>query len=145
MLDDILPVRGVGVSTQVGLKLSRQNLQGRTLADTVGSNQAQHLAGAGHRKTMQLEAVRAIAMCDLALEVRWQVDDGDGVERALLRADTATDAERLGDEGKFGFGSDLDTELATTDDGTRLLAFLTAFSRATLTGEKGQYRRWRGT
>lgn len=81
---------------------------------------------------MKLECVGAISVSDLALEVRGQVDDSDSVEGALLGADTATDAEGLGDEGEARGGRDFDTELSATDDGTRLLAFLTALARATL-------------
>lgn len=66
---------------------------------------------------MQLEAVGAISVGDLALEVGGQVDDGNGVEGALLGADTTTNAERLGNEGKTRLGSDFNAELATADDG----------------------------
>lgn len=76
---------------------------------------------------MQLEAIGRVSVGDLALEVGGQVDDGDGVEGAFLRADTATDAETFGDEGKLGLGCDLDAELARPDDGAGLLAFLTTF------------------
>lgn len=48
---------------------------------------------------MELEAVGAIAMGNLTLEIGGQVDDRDGVERTLLGADTTTDAERLRDKG----------------------------------------------
>ena len=134
VLDDVLPVGGVVVSAQVGLKLAAQNLESGTLANTVGSDKTQDLSRSGHRQAMQLEAVGAITVGDLALEVGGQVDDGDGVEGALLGADTTTDAERLGDEGEARLGSDFDTELSATDDGTRLFALLTTFSRATLKG-----------
>lgn len=136
MLDNILPVGGVVVTTQVGLELSTQDLQGSTLANTVGSDQTKNLTGTRHRQAMQLEAVGAITVGDLALEVGGQVDDGNGVEGTLLGADTATDTERLGDEGKTGIRGDLNTELATTDDGARLFALLTAFSRTTLRASK---------
>lgn len=39
VLDDILPVRRVIISTQVGLELAAKNLQGRALSDTVGSDE----------------------------------------------------------------------------------------------------------
>lgn len=71
-------------------------------------------------------------MGDLALEVRGQVDDSDGVEGALLGADTASNAQRFGDEGEARIGLDLDTKLAATDNGARLLAFLTTLARTTL-------------
>ena len=120
------------MSTQVGLELAGQNLQGSTLSDTVGTDQTQHLSRSGHRQTMQLETVGAISVGDLALEVGGQVDDGNGIEGALLGANTTTDAERLGDEGQARFGSNLDAELATSNDRARLFTFLTTFSGATL-------------
>lgn len=40
---------------------------------------------------MDFEAVGAIAVRHLRFEVGGQVDDVDGVERALLRADTTSD------------------------------------------------------
>lgn len=134
VLDDILPVRRVVVSAQVGLKLSTQNLEGGTLSDTVGSNKTQNLTRSRHGKSVQLETVGAISVGDLALEVGGQVDDGNGVEGALLGADTATDTERLGDEGQLRVALDFDTELSTAHDGARLFALLTTFSRATLKG-----------
>lgn len=39
VLQDLLPVRWVVIAAQVGLQLAAQNLQRRTLADTVGSDQ----------------------------------------------------------------------------------------------------------
>lgn len=132
MLDDVLPVRRVVVAAQVGLKLAAKDLQRGTLADTVGSNQAEHLSRSGHGQAVELEAVGAIAVGHLALEVRGQVDDGDGVEGALLGADAAADTERLGNEGEARIGGDFDAELAAADDGARLFALLTALARATL-------------
>lgn len=51
---------------------------------------------------MELEAVGRVSMGDLALEVRRQVDDGDGTEGALLGADTASYAKGLGNKGEAG-------------------------------------------
>lgn len=134
MLDDILPVRGVGVSAQVRLELSAEDLQGGTLSNTVGSDKTQDLARSGHRQTMQLEAIGTITVGDLALEVGGQVDDGDGLKGALLGADTTTNAERLGDEGQAIGRGDLNAELSAADNGARLFALLTTFSGATLRG-----------
>lgn len=136
VLDDIFPVGGVIVATQVRLELSGENLQGGTLANTVGSDKTEDLVGARHRQAMKLEAVGAIAVGDLALEVGGQVDDGDGVEGAFLGADTTTNAERLGDEGQAGLGGDFNAELSTADDGARLFAFLSTFARAALWEER---------
>lgn len=55
-------------------------------------------------------------MGDLALEIRRQIDNGNGPERALLGADTTTDTETLGDEGKPGVTSDFDAELSGSHD-----------------------------
>lgn len=132
VLDDVFPVRGVIETTQVGLELAAENLEGSTLANTVGTDETKHLVRARHGQAVKLEAVGAITVGDLALEVRWQVDNGDGVERALLGADTTTDAERLGNEGEARVGSDLNAELATADNGAGLFAFLSALSGATL-------------
>lgn len=56
-------------------------------------------------QSVKLEAIGGVSVCDLALEVRGQIDDGDGAEWALLWANTATDTKRLGDEGKSGVRS----------------------------------------
>ena len=129
---DLLPVRRVLEAAKVGLQLASQNLQCGTLSDTVGTDQTQDLTGSGHGKTVQLEAVGGVAVGDLALEVCGQVDDLDGVEGALLGADTASDTQTLTDEGNLAGGVDLDTQLAGLDDGTRLLALLTTFLRLAL-------------
>jgi hypothetical protein len=71
-------------------------------------------------------------VCDLALEVRGQVDNLDGVEWALLGADTASDTQALTDEGDLAGVVDFDTQLAGLDDGTRLLALLATFLRLAL-------------
>jgi hypothetical protein len=132
VLDNVLPVGRVIVTTQVRLELSGENFQSSTLANTVGSDKTEDLTRSRHGKTVELEAVGAISMGNLALEVGGQVDDGDGIEGALLGADTATDTERLGDEGQTRLGGDLNAELATADDRARLLAFLTTLARTAL-------------
>ena len=132
MLDNILPVRRVVETAQVGLQLSGQNLQGSTLADTVCSNQTEDHSGTGHGQTVELEAVGRVAVGNLTLKVGGQVDNGDGAEGALLGADTASDAETLRDEGQAGLRGDFDTELAAADDGAGFLAFLTTFLRFAL-------------
>ena len=76
---------------------------------------------------MKLEAVGRVPVGDLGLEVGGQVDDGDGIKGAPLGADTASDTQGLGDVGDARLGGDLDTELATPDDGAGLLAFLATF------------------
>ena len=95
MLDNILPVRGVIMAAQVRLQLATENLQGGTFADTIGSHETEDLARSRRGQTVKFEAVGAIAVRDLVLEVRRQVDNGDSIKRALLRADAATDTQRL--------------------------------------------------
>lgn len=129
VLQNLLPIRRVVVAAKIGLELAAQDLQRRALADSVCSNQSQHLSRTGHGQSMQLEAVRRVSVRDLGLEVRGQVDDVDCVERALLGADTAAYAQALGDEGDFGLIRHFDAQLARADDGTRLFAFLPAFLR----------------
>lgn len=127
MLENLFPVWRVVVAAEVGLQLAAQNLQGSTLSDTVGTDQTKHLTGPGHGKPVQLEAVCRITVRDLSLEIGGQIDDVDGVKGTFLRANTASDAEALRDEGDLGLWCDFDTELARTDDGTRLLALLPTF------------------
>lgn len=99
------------MAAQVGLEFAAEDLQGSTLSDTVGSHKTKDLTRSGHRQTMELEAVGAITMGDLVLEVGGQVDDGDGIKRTLLGADTTTDAKAFGDEGETRLGRDLNTKL----------------------------------
>lgn len=66
---------------------------------------------------MELEAVGRVTVGDLGLEIGRQVDDVDGVERALLGADTASDTKALRDEGNLGIRRNLDAELAGSHDG----------------------------
>lgn len=56
-------------------------------------------------------------MGDLSLEIGRQIDNVDGVERAFLRADTATNAETFRNEGNSGGGIDFDTKLSGAYDG----------------------------
>jgi hypothetical protein len=99
VLQDFFPVWRVVVAPQIRLQLAAQDLQRRTLSNTVCSNKSQYLTRAGHGQPMQLEAVGRVSMGDLSLEVRGQIDDIDSVERAFLRADTASYAKSFRDEG----------------------------------------------
>ena len=65
-------------------------------------------------------------MGSLPLQILREVDDVDGLKRALLHADTATDAELLRKSSSFRFGAHLDTELAHPHHRTRLLTLLLA-------------------
>ncbi len=127
MLDNVLPIWWVFKTAQVRLKLAGKNLERGRLSDTVGTNKSKNLARSWHRQAMKLEAVGRIAMGDLRLQVGWQVDNVDGAEWTLLRADTTSDAEGLGNESDLGGWVDLNTEATTSDDWTGLLAFLSTF------------------
>ena len=76
---------------------------------------------------MELEAVGRVAMGNLRLEVRRQVNDVDSSKRTFLHADTASNTKSLGNEGDFRFRGHLYAELACPYHGARLLAFLTTF------------------
>lgn len=80
------------MSSQIRLQLSRQDFQSRTLSNTVRTDETKYLTRTWHRQSMQLEAVRRVSMSDLCFEVGGQVDNMDGTERALLWADTTTNA-----------------------------------------------------
>lgn len=90
MLDNIFPVGWIVVSSQVWLQLSTKNLQSSTLSDTVCSYKTQHLSWSWHRQTVEFEAVCRVAVGDLSLEIRWQIYNADGAERAFLGANTTS-------------------------------------------------------
>jgi hypothetical protein len=127
ILQDLLPVRGIVISSKIRLELATQDLQCCTLADSVRTNQSQHLSRARHRQSVKLEAICGVSMCDLGFKVRRQIDDVDCTEGAFLHADTTSYAKSFRYKGDFRLRRDLDTELAGPDDGARFLAFLTAF------------------
>jgi hypothetical protein len=127
ILNDILPVRRVIVSSQIWLQFSAQNLQGCALSDTVGADQSQNLSRARCWQSMKLEAVGRVSMGNVRFEVSRQIDNIDGTEWALLWTDTASNTKTLGDKGDLGFGGDFDTETPTSHNRARFLAFLSAF------------------
>jgi len=98
VLDNILPVWRVVISSQVGLQLSTQDFESCALSNTVGAHQTQNLSWARGRQAMELEAVGRVSMGDLGLEICWQIDDVDGTEGAFLRTDTTPDAKTLRNE-----------------------------------------------
>lgn len=75
-------------------------------------------------------------MGDLGIQVGGQVDDVDGAERTFLGTDTTSDAKTFRNEGDLGLGSDFDTELPGTDDGTRLFTLLAAFLHESAFGKR---------
>lgn len=116
VLENLLPVWWVLEAAQVWLELATQNLQSCALANTVCSNETQNLTGSWHRQSVKLEAVCRVAVSDLRLEIGGQVDDVDGVKGAFLGADTASNAQALGDEGDLGLGRDFNAQLAGSND-----------------------------
>lgn len=65
---------------------------------------------------MELEAIGRVSVGNLGLEVGGQVDDGNGIEGALLGTDTTTDAEALRNEGYFRVWADFNAEFSTAND-----------------------------
>ena len=101
ILQDFLPVWRVVISPQIRLEFATQDFQRCTLAYTVCSDQSQYLTRARHRKSVELETVCGVPVCDLGFKIRRQVDDVDGTERAFLNADTTSNAEPLRYEGNL--------------------------------------------
>ena len=120
------------MTAQIGLELAAENLQGSTLSNTVGSNKTEDLARTRHGQPMKFEAVGAIAMSNLTLEIGGQIDNGDGFEGTLLRADTASDAEGLGNEGEARIGGDFDAEFTASHDGAGFFTLLATLSGTAL-------------
>jgi len=78
---------------------------------------------------MQFETIGRVSVGDLRLKVGRQVNDVDGCEWTFLYADTTSYAQAFRDEGNLGLGGNLDTQLASAYDRTRLLALLATFLR----------------
>lgn len=70
------------VSPEVGLELPSEDLERRALPNSIRTDEPEDLAGARRREPVELEGVRGVAVRDLGLEVRREVDDGDRVEGA---------------------------------------------------------------
>lgn len=90
ILQYLFPVRGISISTKIGLQLSTKDLQCGALSATICSNQSQYLSGTRHRKTVQFEAVGRIAVSDLGLEVRGQIDDIDSPKWTFFYTDATS-------------------------------------------------------
>mmetsp|Transcript_192 Transcript_192/g.660 ORF Transcript_192/g.660 Transcript_192/m.660 type:complete len:544 (-) Transcript_192:139-1770(-) len=129
---DLSPVRGVVVATKVRLELTSQHLERRALANTVRPDKTQDLSGPRHGQTVQLEAVRAIAVGGLLLQALGQIDDLDCSKRALLHADVAADAQLLRELSNLAGRDHFDANLAHAVDRASLLALLRALLRLAL-------------
>ena len=97
-----------------------------SLTDSVGADEAEDVPRPGHGQPVQLERVRRVSVRGLLLQVGRQVDDGDGLEGALLDADAAADAQLLADVGDLVVGRHLDAQLAHAHHRAGLLALLPA-------------------
>lgn len=75
---------------------------------------------------MQLERVGTVAMCGFSLQIGGEVDDLDGIERTLLHANTASDAQLFRDERYLGSRCYFNTQLPYLVYGAVCLAFLLA-------------------
>ena len=69
------------------------------LSDSVGSQDTGHESLLGDRQSVQAEGVLAVLVDHLLLQFVGESYDLDGIELALVDADTATLAEGLGDDG----------------------------------------------
>jgi hypothetical protein len=132
MRNDLRPQGWIVEATKIRSHLSRQDLQGRTLTNTVCPDQTEYLTGSWSRKTMQLEAVRAETMRGLTSEVLGEINDLNGFERASLNANTAADTESLRNKGDFRVLPDLNTQFSSPYNRTRLSTFLHTFLRLAL-------------
>jgi hypothetical protein len=70
------------VSSRFAPHLPSQDLQRRTLSDTVRPYQSQNLSWSWRRQPMQLEGVCSVSVGHLRVEICGQVENLDGVERA---------------------------------------------------------------
>jgi hypothetical protein len=73
---------------------------------------------------MKLEGIRTVTMSRLFCQVGGQVDDRNGIKRALLDAYAATDAKLLGNLGQFGRRFHVDAEFFLAILRAGLFAFL---------------------
>lgn len=117
ILQNLLPVRRIVISSKIWLELATQDLQSCALAYSVRTNQSQNLSRAWHRQSVKLEAVCGVSMCDLGFQVRRQIDDVDCTKWAFLHTDTTSDAKSFRYEGNLRLRRNLNTELAGSDDG----------------------------
>ena len=83
---------------------------------------------------MELKCVGTVTMSDFIFKTLRQIDDLDGLERALLDALTTANAHVLTNETDRGSGQHLNTDLACFVYRTRLLALLLALLGLALIG-----------
>ena len=134
VLENLAPLRWFSEVAQIRPHVTAQNAEGRRLANTVCAHEPEHLPGAGGRQSVQLEAIGAVAVRDLALQALRQVDDFDCLERAPLDAHAAAVAEMFRDEANCGRRLHVDTDLANLVHWARLCALLPALFGLTLIG-----------
>lgn len=76
---------------------------------------------------MKLETVGGVPVGYLGFQVCRKVDDMNRTKRALLWANTTTNAQAFRDEGDLGLGRNLDAKFSGADNGAGLFTFLTTF------------------
>jgi len=134
VFENLGPLGGVVVSTEIWLELARKDFECSGFSDTVCSDQTEDLTGTGGGETMEFECVGGVSVSNVGLEIGRQVENLNSLEWAsgrqpilrhnlqikdsLLHTDTTTDTQLFRDERFFIRGVDFNTELAHFDDGT---------------------------
>merc|ERR1719336_604395 len=90
---NLCPIRRLLITSQIGLLLARQDLQGGGLSDTIGANKPENFARPWDGQPVQLEGVGGVSVGGALVQVGGQVNDGHRLERTLLHTDAATDAQ----------------------------------------------------
>ena len=119
-------------------------MESRGLADPVGAQKAHHSALLRQGQPEQAEPVETVLVHQFLVQLLGQVDDGNGLEGALVDADAATDAEDLGYLGLVGAVLVSDALGALPVDGAEIGALLPAPVRlATVPVQRGYPHRTR--
>lgn len=132
MLQDRLPVRFDVEFPEVWAFASSEDFECRGFADSVGADEAEHLAGPWNGQPMQFEGIGRVAVDRLLFQVGWQVDNVNGPKRALFDAHPAANAQILRNEGNGPFGRRFNAQLPHPIDRAGPFALLFAFFRFAL-------------
>jgi hypothetical protein len=81
---------------------------------------------------MQFEGVRSISLSDGVSKTLRQVDDFNGLERALFSAETTTDTKSLRKKADLALRPDFDALFALSVQGASFLALLATLFRFAL-------------
>merc|ERR1719357_1129166 len=123
---NLCPIWRLLITSQVGLLLACQDLQGGGLPDTIGANKPENFARPWDGQPVQLEGVGGVSVGGALVQVGGQVDDRHRLERTLLYTDAATDAQTFRYGCNLITWSDLDTELSHPHHRAAFLALLPA-------------------